>query len=170
MPNSRITARNQGPLRLGRAGVAALVSLALLLPGCGSSTPTITGVPRAAITLTVDPNPIPPSQNTLTGTVTIGYKVTITETAGLGGQIQFVSGQVYDPVSGALVSLTYFDSNDLIVFVGKDRIEPSGTLVVPQTASYLFADLSTKATLTVNVQMKDDRDNLINQSLLVPVE
>jgi hypothetical protein len=151
-------------------GLGALAVSALLMPACGSSTPTIGEGSRAALTLTIDPNPIPPSQNTLTGTVTISYKVTITETAGLGGELQFVSGQVFEPVTGQLVSLSYFDGNDLVVFVGKKRVEASSSLVVPQTASYLLADLSTKATLVVSVQMKDDKDNVINQSLMAPVE
>jgi hypothetical protein len=152
-------------LRLGAPALAAL-----LVPACSNNNNTITDVPRAAITVTVDPNPVPPSQNVLTGSVSIGYKITITEIAGLGGTMQFVSSQVYDPATGQLVSLTYFDSDDLVVFVGNKRIEPNGTLVVPQTGTYILPDLTAKATLTVSVQMKDDRDNIINQSQLVKVE
>ena len=157
--------RSSRKLRLG-----ALAVLALLAPACGGSNPTITDVARAALAITVDPNPVPPSQNALTGAVSIGYRITITETAGLGGELQFVSSQVYDPATGLLLSLTYFDGADLVVFVGKKRVDPGGTLVVPQTASYVLPDLSTHATLVVSVQMKDDRDNVINQSLLVKVE
>jgi len=146
------------------------VGLAVLGSACGNSTPTTGTATRAALQLTVDPNPVPPSLNTLTGAVSIGYKVTITETQGLGGEIQFVLAQVYDPETGLLVALTYFDSADLLVFVGESRIEPLGTLVVPQTTSYALPDLRTNALLTINVQMKDDRDNLINQSLLVKVQ
>jgi hypothetical protein len=36
--------------------------------------------------------------------------------------------------------------------------------------SYLLPDFRTKATLTINVQLKDDHDNVINQSVLVKVE
>jgi hypothetical protein len=146
------------------------LGLAVLAPACGNDTPTTGTATRAALQLTVDPNPVPPSQNLLTGTVSIGYKITITETQGLGGELQFVLAQVYDPETGLLVALTYFDSADLLVFVGKSRIEPLGTLEVPQTASYVLPDLRTNALLTVHVQMKDDRDNLINQSLLVKVQ
>ena len=113
---------------------------------------------------------MPPSQNVLTGAVSIGYRVTIQELNGLGGEILFVSAQIYDPQTGLLVSLTYFDSADLIVFVGEKRIEPGGTLVVPQTTSYFLPDFRVNALLAINVQMKDDRDNLINQSVLVKVE
>ena len=41
---------------------------------------------------------------------------------------------------------------------------------MPQTGTYILPDLSRKATLTVNVQMKDDKDNIINQSVLVKIE
>lgn len=152
-------------LRLSFAMLAAL-----LVPACGQDTPTIGQAQRAAIQVTVDPNPVPPSQNVLTGAVSIGYRATITEVAGLGGTILFVSAQVYDPETGLLVSLTYFDSADLVVFVGDKRVDPGGTLVVPQTTSYILPDFRVNALLAINVQMKDDHDNLINQSVLVKVE
>ncbi|HEY7922023.1 MAG: hypothetical protein ACHP85_11015 [Burkholderiales bacterium] len=150
--------------------LAFVLLAALLLPACGDDTPTNPGAARAAIGITVDPTPVPPSQNTLTGTVSIGYRITITELNGLGGELQFVSSQVYDPETGLLAGLTYFDGADLIVFVGKKTIDPGGTLVVPQTQSYLLPDFRTKALLAINVQLKDDKDNVINQSVLVKVE
>ena len=156
--------------RLLRLRLPLAVVLALFAPACGNDTPTATDVARAVLEVTIDPTPVPPSQNALTGVVSIGYRVTITELAGLGGEVQFVSAQVYDPETGLLKSLTYFDGADLIVFVGKKRIEPAGTLVVPQTTSYLLPDFRINALLAVNVQMKDDHENLINQSVLVKVQ
>jgi hypothetical protein len=153
-----------------RLRLSFVLLAALLVPACGGDTPTAGQAQRAILEVTVDPNPVPPSQNQLTGAVSIGYRVTITERAGLGGEILFVSAQVYDPETGLLMSLTYFDSADLVVFVGDKRVEPGGTLVVPQTTSYLLPDFRINALLAVNVQMKDDRDNLINQSVLVKVE
>jgi len=156
--------------RLLRLRLPLVLIAALLAPACGEDTGTVPGVVRAAIVVTVDPNPVPPSQNALTGAVSIGYRVTITEVQGLGGEILFVSAQVYDPETGLLHALTYFDGADLIVFVGDKRIDPGGTLEVPQTTSYLLPDFRVNALLAVNVQMQDDRDNLINQSILVKVE
>lgn len=167
MSDFRATFHNSGWLRL-----PLVVLAALLVPACSSNNSSVTNpnVSRAVIQVTVDPNPVPPSQNSVTGAVTVGYRVTITETNGLGGTVQFVSAQVYDPLTGLQVALTYFDSADLVVFVGSKRIEPLGTLVVPQTSSYLLPDLRTAALLAVNVQVKDDRENLINQSVLVKIE
>jgi hypothetical protein len=146
------------------------VLAALPLPGCGNDTGTIPDVVRAGLVVTIDPSPVPPSVNPITGVISIGYKVVIQEVNGLGGEILFVSAQIYDPETGGLVSLTYFDGADLIVFVGTKRIDPGGTLEVPQTTSYVLPDLRVNALLAVNVQMKDDRDNLINQSILAKVE
>jgi hypothetical protein len=150
--------------------LCAVALAASLVAGCGNNNNTITSIPRAALTVAVDPTPVPPSQNALTGVVSIGYKINITETAGLGGTMEFVSSQVYDPATGHLLSLTYFDGDDLVVFVGKKHIDAGGTLTVPQTSSFLLPDLSKIATLVVNVQMTDDRGNTINQSVLVKVE
>ena len=151
-------------------GLPLALAAALLLPACGEDEiPTGTAT-NAILSVTVNPTPIPPSVNTLTGVVSIGYRIVITEINGLGGEVLFVSAQVYDPETGQQRSLTYFDGADLIVFVGEKRVEAFGTLEVPQTTSYALPDARINALLAVNVQLRDDRDNLINQSVLVKVE
>jgi hypothetical protein len=152
------------PRRLALALAAALV-----LPACGGGTTTPSGT-RAVLTLTVDPNPVPASQSPLTGVVSVGYKIVITETNGGSGEVVFVSSQIFDPETGAQVSLTYFDSSDLVVFVGSKTIEPNGTLIVPQTASYILPDYRTAASLTVNIQVQGEQGVLINQSVLAKIQ
>jgi hypothetical protein len=153
------------------------LAAALLVPACGEDPPTASDVARAGIVVNVNPTPIPPSFNTLTGVVSVGYRVVITEVNGLGGEIVFVAAQVFDPDTGFLAiassggpAINYYDGADLIVFVGKKRIDPGGTLEVPQTMSYVLPDARINSLLTVNVQMKDDHENLINQSVMVKVE
>lgn len=153
-----------------RRRLALVLAVALLAPACGEDTVTIPGTSRAIIEVTVDPNPVPGSQNPLTGAISVGYKVVITEVNGLGGEVIFVSSQIYDPETGLQVALTYFDSADLVVFVGSKRVEALSSLTVPQTSSYILPDYRLPAHLAVNVQMKDDRGNLLNQSVLVKIE
>ena len=150
--------------------LSALVAAALLAPACGGDSVTLPDVFRATVQFAVDPTPVPGTQNPLTGAVSAAFKVTIVETGGLGGDVVFVSSSVFDPETGQQVALSYFDSADLVVFVGSDRIEAGGTLVVPQTVSYVLPDFRTAASLTVSIQVKDDRSNLFNQSLLVKIE
>jgi hypothetical protein len=182
MSDFKITVRSRGPLRLegGHHGMrpamaprhclALLLAAAVFAPGCGGSTPTSSGATRAELVLSVDPNPVAGTQNLVTGSVSAVYKTSITETAGLGGEMVFVSSSVYEPATGKLVALSYYDSSDLIVYVGSKRLEPGGTLVVPQTVTYTLSDLSKPATLVIAVQLKDDQSNLINTSLLVKIE
>jgi len=152
-----------------RRRLALVLAAALLAPACGGGTTGPSGA-RASITVAVDPNPVPGSQSPLTGAISVAYKVVITEVNGGSGQVLFVSSQIYDPESGQQVALTYFDGADLIVFVGSNKIKPGGTLIVPQTASYILPDFRKAAQLTVNVQVKDDQGTLLNQSLLVKIE
>ena len=151
--------------------LALLLAGALLAPGCGDDNPAAPGgATRAIIEVTVDPNPVPGAQSPLTGAISAAYRVVITEVNGLGGEVLFVSSQIYDPETGLQVALNYFDGADLLVFVGSKRVEALGTLVVPQTSGYVLPDYRKPAQLAVNVQMKDDRGNLLNQSVLVKIE
>lgn len=150
-------------------GLTAAVLAAVLLPACNDSTTNIPDVPRAVILVTVDPNPVIGTQNVLTGSVSGAYVVQLRELAGLGVTINFVSAIVFDPQTGLQVSTSYFDSANLKVFIGSDRIEPGGELDVTQTASYTLPDFRVNADLVVNVQVIDDQGNLINQSILVRI-
>ena len=152
-----------------RRRLTLVLAMALVFPACEDNVTTPTGQ-RAVITVEVDPNPVPGSQSPLTGVISVGYKIVITETNGGTGKVLFVSSQIFDPESGAQVALTYFDSADLKVFVGSDTIEPRGTLTVPQTASYILPDFRKEAQMTVNVQVQGDQGLLINQAVLVRIE
>ncbi len=148
----------------------ALVALAVL-PACNNTTPITIGTgTRAVIQITVDPNPIVATQNTLTLSASVSYKVTLTETNGLGGTIVFVNGSVFDPSTGTLVAVNYYDDKDMLVYVGTTRIEAMKSISFPQSASYTLPNGSKVATLTVSVQVKDDNGNVVNSSLLVNIQ
>jgi hypothetical protein len=174
MSNFTSTLSNTGPVRLGRAArllSPALIAAALFAPACGNSTPTVPGnISRAVITITVEPNPVAGSQNATTFVVTAPYTLTLKETAGLGGEVQFISSAVYDPSTGAQVALNYYDSTDLVVYQGSKRIEANGTITLQQSVTYSLADHSKAAELVISVQFKDDRTNLDFASLLVKIQ
>jgi hypothetical protein len=148
----------------------ALLAGALLVPGCGNDNPAASDVPKAVIDVSVEPNPISGTQNEVTLAVSATYTITVTETAGLGGEVVFISAAVYDPATGRQVSLNYYDGTDLQVYQGSKRIEPLGQLVLAQTASYTLSDFTKAADLVVTVQMKDDHTNLVYASLLVKIQ
>ena len=102
-------------------------SLRLLLPACGSNTPSAGDAVRAAIQVTVDPTPVPPSQNALTGAVSVGYRCDHpgAERPGRRDPVRERAG-LRPRDRAARTSLTYFDGADLIVFVGSKKIDPAG--------------------------------------------
>jgi hypothetical protein len=165
--------RNAAPVRLGRAArlvSPALVAAALAAPGCGNDNVTLPDITRAAIEITVDPNPITGTQNSVTGSVSVSYTIVLKEANGLGGEVQFISSAVYEPSTGKQVALNYYDGTDLVVYQGSKRIEPKGELKLPQSTSYTLSDYAKPADLVVSVQFKDDRANLIYSSLLVKIQ
>jgi hypothetical protein len=152
----------------------ALLCLAALaaLSACGSSSPTTpsTGL-RSIITLTVAPNPIVSTiTNPLGPVYTATWIVTLTESGTVGGVVQSVKATVFDNASGHLVASTAYDDKDLIVFVGKNRIEASGTLAVPLQVSYVLSTVDRAASLTVTTVVKDDKGNLVESSILVKIQ
>jgi hypothetical protein len=151
---------------LALCALAAVVSL----PSCSNDTGTLPNVATAIVRLSVDPNPVPGVQNPLTGSVSATYRITLAELNGLGCTVDFVSSSVLDPTTGQQVVLTYYDSADLKVFVGSDRLDPNGTLIVPHSVTYTLGDLSKATNISVTAQVRDDRDNLHYQTLLVPVQ
>jgi hypothetical protein len=159
----------QGPRWRGLTPVAVLLA-ALLLPGCNDTVTNVPGTGRAVIVATVDPAPVVGVQNTLTGYVTAAYEVRIQELSGTtGGTIRFINATVFDPDTGLQVAVNFYDSSDLTVFVGTDRIDPGGQFTMAQTTSYALPDFRVDATMTVNVQLEDDRGIVVNYSTLVHI-
>jgi len=140
------------------------------LAGCDSGPTLPSGVVRAVLSVAVDPNPVPGRPSTTLGFSTISYKVVIKEMAGLGGEFVFLNATVFDETSGRSVGVNNFDGADLIVFVGSKRLEAGQSTEISQQIDYGLPQDSTGARLVVSVQFRDDRGNVLNQSLLVKVE
>jgi len=152
-----------------RSAARLALTLAAALPGCGSNTPTApNGVTRAVITVAVDPNPVPVVQSTTSiGLHQVKYKVVVTETAGLGGEFVHIDSTIFDDTSGAFMGANNYDAADLIVFVGSKRLEASTKVGIAQQIDFLLPKDFTAGRIAVSVQFRDDRGNVLNQSILV---
>jgi hypothetical protein len=157
--------------RLPSVAAALLAGLALLgLPACETGTPAQPAISSSQIAVSVDPSPVVGSQNSATAAVTAKFDVKIQELNGLGCEVVFVNVAAFDKESGAQISLVYYDGTDLVVIVGSKRIEAQGTLVVPETVSYTLSDGRKEAIVTVAVQVRDDRGNLLNRSVMAQIQ
>ncbi len=162
-----------GTLRLPFVAPALIVLAAVIgLPACetGTGLSPAPGIANSQIAVSVDPSPIVGEQNSVTKAVKAQFGVKIQELNGLGCEVVFVSAAAFDPESGAQIAFVYFDGADLVVFVGSKRIEGKGTLVVPETLSYVLSDGRREATVVVSVQVRDDRGNLLNRSVLAQIQ
>jgi hypothetical protein len=141
---------------------------AMAIGACGDNSPSPTpGVQVAIITPTVTPNPIPTVQTSPAGpTWGITYTVKLTESNGLGGKIELLTGSLYDDANGALIARNQYDDRDLLVFVGDNRVEANGSLEIRQDLSYVAPE-KRPTSVVVAVRFRDDRGNLIEPSLLV---
>jgi hypothetical protein len=170
--NDRFTSRHRWCRDLTLA--LALVAV-FLLPACEDTVSNQPGVIRSRIVVFVEPNPVIGLQDEFSGSVSAAYLVRISELEGLGGTVQFLTSTVFDPMIGRQVTVTVWDSADLIVFVGADRVDANGTLEVTQTANYTLRgedglpDGRVEADLVVTVQFVDDNGNLVTESILVPI-
>jgi len=155
-------------LRSSRLRLLAALAAAALVPACSSDTPSIPdGVIRSHIVLTVTPSPLAPIATP--PVYSLRYTVTIAETNGLGGELQYVNGTVFNDTTGAAIAFNNYDSSDILVFVGSKRIDGGQSRPVTQQIDYQLADPATKVVLTVAIQFKDDRGNFVSQSILVRV-
>lgn len=154
--------------RLSRTLCAAAI---VATAACGSSSPTAPSTGASAlITLTVAPNPVLSAiTNPLGPVYTATWTVTIKEGGSVGGAVQSVKATVFDNATGLVAASTAYDDKDLLVFVGKNRVESGGTLDVPLQVSYVLTTLDQKASLTISTSVKDDKGNLVESSVLVKV-
>ena len=152
-----------------RSAALLALTLAAALPGCGSSTPTApNGITRAVITVAVDPNPVPITTSTTSiGLHKVSYKVVVTETAGLGGEFVHIDSTIFDETSGASMGVNNYDAADLIVFVGSKRLEASQKVEIAQQIDFVLPTTFTGGRIAVSIQFRDDRGNVLNQSILV---
>lgn len=152
-----------------RPALLLALVLAAVFPACSSDTSTLPdGVFRSVIAVTLDPTPLPAKVSTTAiGYLNISYKVVVTESSGLGAEFVFVNSTIFDDTSGYSVAVNNYDSKDLTVFVGSKRIEGGKSVEIGQQIDYILPTTSTGARLAVNVQLRDDRGNVINQSILL---
>jgi hypothetical protein len=143
------------------------VLLAAVLFGCENTTTAPGPAARAVLRLSVTPDPL--VSDIVPGGFSVRYVIKITEIAGVGGTFEFVNSTVFDDVTGRQLAVNNFDNSDMLVFVGTDRLEPNQSIDVPQTIAYITPGAGRAAVLTVAVRFDDDKDSIINESILVKI-
>ena len=129
----------------------------------------------AVITVTVAPDPLkllvtcPAGNTNCFGS--LDATVTIAESGGLGGRIEFVDVTVYNVILARNDSQIRLGSDYLKAQVGTDRIEANGHLALrPVIQGYPFpVGQQPQLEFVLAVRFIDDRANVVEQSRRIPL-
>jgi hypothetical protein len=150
----------------------ALLGLAVL-PGCDARQVV---QPTAAITITVEPNPVvirlaclattPPPDICL---ASLDPTITITETGGVGGRVESIEVGIRNLGTGVDEQRITLGSDWLRAQAGTDRIEANGRIAVrPVVSGYpVRRTAASSLAFTISVRFVDDRGNVVTQSVQV---
>jgi hypothetical protein len=164
---------------------ATLAMLLLTAAACGSAeAPSAPGSANAplqpahgAVQLAVTPDPVPstviasaPGDSSVEHQA--AWTLTITETAGVGGTLNFLNVTLRDQGTGAVAEPggeTSLGAADIAALAGTARLAPNGMLTLPGQLVYALPDASVGGRLAMTLQITDDTGQLVTSSVSVPV-
>jgi hypothetical protein len=129
----------------------------------GSPPPPNTS-PRASVTLAIVPGPLTPGPDSRTPQ-TAHWRVVLTETAGVGGNVAFLNVSLRDLSSGARAdpgSGLSLGEPEIVQRAGTNRIEPLGTLSLEESLSYTLRSGGQAVRLAAAIQFKDDNGHVVS--------
>lgn len=145
-------------------GIAATV-------GCGGgSSPTAPSPVRAQWNVTASPSPIIAGGGGYGYQYSADFTVTVKETSGgVGGNVNFVNATIRNDTTGVELGTINFSATEIIDQAGSNHVAARGTLNIPLGFYYTLAWGGRQATLTIAIQLADDRGNVTNRSLELKV-
>jgi hypothetical protein len=158
-----------------------LVCLAIAaMPSCGGSgggsptaAPPITQPPRpsrSVLTLSTDPNPIIVTHNTTSNSATFPWRAdwtaVFTETAGLGGNIDFIHVNFVNLAGFESRNVVNYGASRIAQVAGTNDYPASGNLRVPMAFVYRSGNVggTRTITLTIAAQAHDQAGNVITMT------
>jgi len=159
-------------MRAGSKSASWVLGLLLALSGCGFDdelpTPTRPPAPpvppsQAAIALTLSSSPIEAAV-AVDGSAPwrAEWTVSVRETAGIGGDIDFVRATLADS-AGASIAETELDADQVSEQLGgTNHIRGGSNQEIPMSLNFDFPAEVFSADLRVTVQLNDDRDNTVS--------
>lgn len=144
--------------------------LAVTLIGCNGDSPTLPVAARAAVTISIDPDPIIATESGRSDYPwRIEWNVTYVETAGLGCSVNYVDVTQRDLTTGIEVGTWRWGASDVVNDAGTNHIYAFGSLTHHQALFYRLAFGGRQSTLTVSAELRDDNGNIITVSTEVDV-
>lgn len=124
--------------------------------GTGGTNQTVT---RGVFAANVTPSPVVAETSTGSGFQFVArFTVNITESAGLGGNVDFINVTLTSN-TGASTSAVNFGASDVISRAGSNRVEARSRLQVPVGVVYTFSTRRSNGSISIEIQVTDDRGN-----------
>jgi hypothetical protein len=149
-------------------GGGAAVALAAASGGGDSGTqPTPTPTPpvatQANISASIAPNPMSAQPS---GDAQfpwrVDFEVTVRETAGLGGNVNFINVILQNPATGGETQALNYGSGEISSRAGTNHIDARGSLTVPIAIRYVLPGGARRAVIIAEIRFTDDRRNTLN--------
>ncbi len=146
------------------ASLASLLTCLLVACGGGDSpsrpTPVATPTPasRAQFTANISPDPVTATPNTAGTAWRVSYTLRISESAGLGGNVNYVNVSLTDICGQALPAMNN-GANEIIRWAGTNHIAGRGSLSIPLAWEYYGCFRTQRVTFRHEVSLTDDRGN-----------
>jgi hypothetical protein len=158
------------------AGVGGGAAVAALAAGGGGDSGTTTPNPttptpqptasRANISASIAPNPMnAEASGDAEFPWRVEFEVIVRETAGLGGNVDFINITLRNPATGGETSALNYGANEVADRAGgTNHIDARGSLTVPISIRYRLAGGGRQAVFIAEVRFTDDRGNVIMAS------
>jgi hypothetical protein len=155
---------------LTKPSLVALAVTLLAFTGCGGKDDPTAPTPTAAVfNVTQSPNPIIAGTGSQGFQYTAAFTISVTESAGVGGNVNFVNVTLRNVTTGVELNTVNFTATDVFNRAGTNHIAAKGTLNIPLSVIYSLALGGRQATMTIAVQIGDDAGHTTNQSFTVSV-
>jgi hypothetical protein len=150
------------------AGVGGGAAVALAAASGGSdssttpSTPSTPSATQARIEASIAPNPInAQASGNAEFPWRIDFEVIIRETAGIGGNIDFINTTLRNVATGAETRAVNFGADEIVGRAGTNNVNGGGSLTVPLALRYRLSGGARAAVLIAEIRFTDNRGNVI---------
>jgi hypothetical protein len=157
------------------AGVGGGAAVAALAAGGGGDsgtsptspttpTPTPPTASRANISASIAPNPMSAqASGDAEFPWLVEFTVNVRETAGLGGNVDFINVTLRNPATGGETRALNYGANEVAERAGgTNHINARGSLTVPISIRYRLAGGARRAVVITEIRFTDDRGNVMN--------
>jgi hypothetical protein len=128
----------------------------------GSTTPSTPSASQANIQASIAPNPIiAQASGDSDFPWRVDFEVIVRETAGVGGNIDFINTTLRNVATGVETRAVNFGADQVVSRAGTNHVDGRGSLTAPLALRYRLSGGARAAVLIAEIRFTDDRGNVM---------